>query len=83
MIKPIKFKIPRAVNLVLKILLMFIFLVFMLTSCKKNGSCFSARLYKKHKNDFCFMDCPGVIGCDGKMYCNECLALTNGIKVKK
>jgi hypothetical protein len=28
------------------------------------------------------MDCPGVVGCDGKNYCNECIARTQGIRVK-
>jgi hypothetical protein len=57
-------------------------LTVFVTSCRKESRCFDEALYLKHKNDFCTMDCPGVIGCDGKTYCNECIARTKGIRVK-
>lgn len=67
-----------------------VFLVFLLTtglfiaySCKKENSCYDQQLYEQHKNDFCTMDCPGVKGCDGKTYCNECEANKQGIRVVK
>lgn len=31
--------------------------------------------------DFCPKDCPGVCGCDGQTYCNECLAHAAGMDV--
>lgn len=51
-------------------------------SCTKNNACFDQDLYNVHKNDNCTTDCPGVKGCDGKTYCNECVANRNGIKVE-
>jgi hypothetical protein len=29
----------------------------------------------------CTADCPGVCGCDGKFYCNECVAHQSGVDV--
>jgi hypothetical protein len=60
----------------------FLALIALTTSCKKEIGCYDEALYKKHKDDFCTMDCPGVVGCDGKNYCNECIARTQGIRVK-
>lgn len=54
-------------------------------ACTKNGSnssCFDQKLYEEYKNKFCTEDCPGVIGCDGKEYCNACIAASQGIRVK-
>lgn len=66
------------------IIFFMMFLSFSIFSCKKDkGSCYDDGLYQKHKDDMCTMDCPGVIGCDGKTYCNECIANSNGISVKK
>lgn len=31
--------------------------------------------------DLCPLDCPGVCGCDGRFYCNTCLAHANSIDV--
>jgi hypothetical protein len=31
--------------------------------------------------DVCPLDCPGVCGCDGRFYCNTCLAHANSIDV--
>ncbi len=56
--------------------------LFGFTSCKSGKSCFDAQLKEKYKDTMCTMDCPGVIGCDGKEYCNECIAAQQGIKVK-
>ena len=53
----------------------------MLTACSKPHDCYDHKLYKKHKNDFCTADCPGVLGCDGEMYCNECEANRHGIRI--
>lgn len=52
------------------------------TSCKKDNDCYDGKLYEQHKNDICTMDCPSVIGCDEKTYCNECEANKKGIRVK-
>lgn len=60
------------------------FLLLATLSCNKDkDSCYDARLYRQHKDDICTMDCPGVTGCDGKIYCNECEALRQGIRVDK
>ena len=53
-----------------------------IASCKKESSCYDEQLYQQHKNDICTTDCPGVTGCDGKTYCNECEANRQGIRVK-
>jgi hypothetical protein len=60
---------------------MFVFLFIVFTACKKSTACFSMTLYEQHKNDFCLDDCPGVTGCDGKIYCNTCYAHRIGIEV--
>ena len=73
----------------MKKLLIPILLFAALASCKKDSeekyagkdSCFDSQLYEQHKNDFCPDNCPGVVGCDGKTYCNGCYALRLGIKV--
>lgn len=60
-------------------------LVLMLAACNKRifrPGCFDQQLYEAHKGKACTMDCPGVIGCDGKEYCNACIAATQGIRVK-
>lgn len=51
-------------------------------SCQKN-KCYDAELENRCKNQFCTTDCPGVKGCDGKTYCNECEANRLGIRVVK
>ena len=69
----------------MKALIILFLTVLSLTtvSCKKGKpSCYSELLYQQHKNDACTMDCPGVTGCDGQTYCNECEAHRHGIKLK-
>ena len=51
-------------------------------SCNKDKGCYDEALYQQHKNDICTTDCPGVVGCDGKTYCNECIARTEGIRLR-
>jgi hypothetical protein len=63
-------------------ILTIVALLSFIISCKKDSSCYDEQLYQEHKNDFCTTDCPGVIGCDGKTYCNECEANRHGIRVK-
>ena len=64
--------------------------ILLLLSCDKENKegkyagkdpCFDSQLYEQHKNDYCPDNCPGVIGCNGKIYCNSCYALREGIKV--
>lgn len=55
----------------------------MIYSCNKNKpQCYSRSLERQSKNSACLADCPGVTGCDGKFYCNECEANKQGIKIK-
>ncbi len=54
-----------------------------LNSCGKNKGCYNEQMYLEHKDDICTMDCPGVKGCDGENYCNECIANAKGIAVIK
>ncbi len=49
-------------------------------SCKKTHKCFDQELYNQFKNSNCPQDCPGVKGCDGKTYCNSCIANGHGIR---
>jgi hypothetical protein len=75
---------------IMKKLLFSVLLIAALASCNKKDSdekyigkdpCFDSQLYEQHKNDICPDNCPGVIGCDGKTYCNSCYAVRLGIKV--
>ena len=67
-----------------------IFQIFVLTmlscfvfSCnKESNGCYDPKFHAEHKDDICPADCPGVIGCDGNFYCNECEANRQGIKVE-
>ena len=69
-----------------KIQLHFAVLLFTIIafSCSDNESeaCFDKQLHEEHKDDICMQDCPGVRGCDGKTYCNECIANSQGIRVE-
>ena len=65
----------KSVFILLSILMSLTFL-----SCERNkDGCFNEALV--HSNA-CTTDCPGVCGCDGQIYCNECEANRNGIEVK-
>lgn len=64
-----------------KIFLKLIPIFLLIISCNKNKpDCFDRKMYKSH-NGICLMDCPGVLGCDGEIYCNECVANSQGITV--
>ncbi len=65
----------------LLILLLTGFGAIIFNSCEKSSNCFDQQLYDQHKNDICTQDCPGVKGCDGKTYCNACIAQSKGIRV--
>lgn len=72
-------------KLIAALLLSITVLGILFTACTKNGSnssCFDKKLYEEYKDKFCTEDCPGVIGCDGKEYCNACIAAMQGIRVK-
>lgn len=49
-----------------------------LLSHKPGPDCYDASL--RGKVATCTADCRGLIGCDGKFYCNECWMHNNGIK---
>jgi len=49
-------------------------------SCKKD--CYDRELEEQYYVIDCTADCPGVTGCDGKTYCNECIANSHGIRVE-
>ena len=63
--------------------LFLLLLFFFLISCKKDvKDCFDAELQEKSKAVRCSSECPGIVGCDGKTYCNECVAGQSGIRPK-
>jgi hypothetical protein len=62
--------------------------------CRSNAEC-SRREYCRVERDVCGgpgrctprptacpADCPGVCGCDGSVYCNECIAASEGVNVQ-
>lgn len=60
---------------------MFSLLLLIMFSCNKGeDKCYDRKLDKSHSG-ICTADCPGVIGCDGNLYCNECVANSQGIKI--
>ena len=47
-----------------------------------NKDCYNPSLEAEYANKVCTTDCPGVVGCDGNTYCNECEANKAGVAVK-
>lgn len=68
-------------NLKNLILLFFLGSCTIFISCEdETTNCFDAEMEANHPG-ICTQDCPGVCGCDGKTYCNECIANSQGIAV--
>ncbi len=68
-------------------IIFFALLIISFTACKKtntpkNTGCVDEALKELSKNIFCTQDCPGIVGCDDKIYCNECEAAKQGIRKK-
>ena len=59
-------------------LLLFVFVALAFASCNK---CYDKELKEEYQDILCPQDCPGVTGCDGNFYCNECAANQQGIIV--
>ena len=57
-------------------------LPFMVCCKKRSAVCYDEQLKQQYLNAICTADCPGVKGCDGKTYCNECQANSQGIRIK-
>lgn len=51
-----------------------------ISACEE--TCYDAQMAANHPG-VCLQDCPEVCGCDGKTYCNECIANSQGIAVVK
>jgi hypothetical protein len=67
----------------IKLNLMIIALVAS-SSCKRDQSgCYDAKLQADRTKRICTADCPGVVACNGKTYCNECMANNEGYRVDK
>ena len=63
------------------VLILICFLLMTSATCNnKEVSCYDAEMEQNHSG-ICQQDCPGVCGCDGKTYCNECIANSKGISV--
>ncbi len=63
----------------MKKLLYLIALSFLTLSCnaeEEQHPCYNASLIDASR--VCPSDCPGICGCDGNTYCNECEANQNG-----
>lgn len=89
---PIMKKITLISTTTLLITILFNLITF--SACKKKSNtseglpaeashpCFDRNLYEASKDAFCTLDCPGVVGCNGKKYCNACEAARVGITVQ-
>ncbi len=65
-----------------RLFLVPVYLLVTMVSCYKDEpDCFDRKLYNKHKNDYCTLDCYSALGCDGTIYCNECEANSKGIRI--
>jgi hypothetical protein len=57
------------------------FFAVLITGChKKQAACYDEALKKSTETVRCSSDCPGIKGCDGNFYCNECVAAMSGIR---
>jgi hypothetical protein len=67
---------------ILKILFVLLFALLAMTigSCNKEEDCYNENL---QVDGYCTGLCwnGGVCGCDGRTYCNECIANSQGIRV--
>ncbi len=65
-----------------KIILIFTLLLTMtwIACDNEETDCYDAEMEQNHPG-ICTQDCPGVCGCDGETYCNECIANSMGISV--
>lgn len=63
------------------ILLFFIFCWIAFHGCGDEKDCYDPELEANHSG-ICTQDCPQVCGCDGKTYCNTCIANSKGIVVE-
>jgi hypothetical protein len=60
--------------------LVMAFFVLTIGSCSKEEQCYDGEIEASHSG-WCFDNCSGVCGCNGKTYCNECYAERKGIRV--
>lgn len=69
---------------IMKRVVLFLVIAGATVSCKKNkeAECYDPALKQHFEKIDCTQDCPGVTGCDGKTYCNECIANSQGIRVQ-
>jgi len=61
------------------LILSFLFILISSSCNKGHHPCYDRKLDRQDK--LCLQDCPGVLGCDGKIYCNECIANGHGISI--
>jgi len=66
-----------------KALFLFGLVALMFSAPACNKDCYNPSLEAEFSKKACPTDCPGVVGCDGKTYCNECEANRVGVAVDK